>query len=62
MGTLQYQFPTEDAAKRFVKALVYQYSDIACMRLGATVYMVDGTHLHSRDILHVAALFNGHPV
>lgn len=62
MGTMQYQFPSEDAAKKFIRSIAWQYQDVACMRQGTRVWVIDGTHLHARDMLHIAATFGGHPV
>jgi len=61
MGTMQYRFPSEDAARKFVKFLCWQFVDVACYRDGPRVWVVDGTRIRSRDILHAAtALFCGH--
>lgn len=59
MGTIRLRFPSEDAARRFVRYLAKTVVDVACMRSGDEVWVVDGTHLHARDVMHAAFTFGG---
>ena len=63
MGTMQFRFPDEQTARGFVRYLAKTLEDVACLRSGADVWVVDGTHIHSRDVLRAASqLFGGHAV
>ena len=61
-SSLLFRFPSDDAARRFVRVLLATVGDVACFRQGRDVWVVDGTHFHSRDVLHAALDLGGRAV
>lgn len=59
MGTIVLKFPDPLSAKLFVRELVGGLSDVAVLRDGNVVRVVDGSHLHAREILRTARLHGG---
>jgi hypothetical protein len=63
VGSTRFQFPSEEAALTFVRYLTKTIEDVACLRSGSQVWVIDGTHLHSKDVLYAACkLFEGYAV
>lgn len=46
-------------AKIFVKAVVYDVSDVAVFRHESVLWIVDGSHLHAREIIRLARGYGG---
>ncbi len=54
MATLQFDFPDEESAREFVRSVAIKIKDIAIFVDEHRVYVVDGSHIHGREIIRMA--------